>query len=565
MDQSYAYTPQIWLSVLSVLFLFGLAFLALRHRHVAGAVPFAIACLFSTLWAACSVLEYSAVDFATKLFWFKAQVFFKLPATTAITCFVLEYAWPGRWLTRRNLVLLSIVPLAAIGVTLTDNLNHLMWIGFEYGQSVVPQLNLAGKFFIAYAIGLGILNILVFLWLFVRSPEHRWPVLIMAFGQVVTRVLYVLEVDQIVRTDLPLDMFGIVFTFLMYIIALFGFHLLDPIPLAMQMVITQMCDGMLVLDSEGKLTNMNPAAQKILACTKKRCLRKPILELMPDYQEEISSLLTGNLAQTEIHIEQNQQDFYYVLQVSAIKDWHEVELGHLLLLRDITSEKHAQAKIIEQQRSLATLKERSRIARDLHDNLGQVVAFVNTQGQAIRRLLSQGDISSADAQVARLVEAAQEADMDIRESLLGLRVAISEQGFFPALSQYLAQYEKNYAIQTKLIKPTYLEECRLDPQVETQLLGILQEALTNARKHAKAHNIEVKFEPGLGWTNVTIKDDGQGFDTNTLSNASGEHIGLRVMRERAEEIGSSLSLHSEPGHGTQVVVRVPLKLGGNNA
>lgn len=558
MNQSYLYNPNIWLSVLSVLFLFALAVVALRHRRVAGAFPFAIACLFATLWAVCSVLEYSAVDFATKLFWFKAQVFFKLPATTAVTCFVLEYAWPGRWLTRRNLVLLSIVPLAAIGLTLTDHLNHLMWSGFEYGQSVIPRVNLAGKFFIAYAMGLGILNILVFLWLFVRSPQHRWPVIIMAFGQVVTRALYVLDVAQVVRADLPLDMFGNVFTFLMYIIALFGFRLFDPIPLAMQMVITQMHDGMLVLDSEGRLTNLNPAATTMLKTSKKQGLGKAVQTLLPGYADEVTTLLTGGGIPTEIQLGTKLEPRYYELETTAIKDWREVVLGQLLMLRDVTSQKQAQTQIIEQQRALAMLQERWRVARDLHDNHAQVIAFVNAQAQAVRQLLSQGDLATADATLARLVEVAHEADVDVRESILGLRVTLAEHGFYPALEQYLAQYQKNYAIHTRLIKPESVRECCLDPLVETQLLAILQEALTNIRKHANAHNVEVKFEPETEWVKVTVRDDGQGFTPGAATEGTGEHIGLRVMRERAEEIGSTLSLHSEPGQGTYVMVRVPM-------
>jgi hypothetical protein len=101
MRQAYALTPQIWLSLTAVIFLLALTLQAWRHRQVAGAIPFAIACLFATFWAAGSVLEYAALELATKIFWFKFQTFFQLSSTTAATCFVLEYAWPGRWLTRR--------------------------------------------------------------------------------------------------------------------------------------------------------------------------------------------------------------------------------------------------------------------------------------------------------------------------------------------------------------------------------------------------------------------------------------------------------------------------------
>jgi len=117
----------------------------------------------------------------------------------------------------------------------------------------------------------------------------------------------------------------------------------------------------------------------------------------------------------------------------------------MLLLHDVTEQKQAEAQIVNQQRALAMLHERERLARELHDSLGQTFAFVNTQGQAIRRLLSRGDIATADEYVLRLVEVAREADMDIRESILGLRVAISGQGFFPVLSNILPSMGRTMA------------------------------------------------------------------------------------------------------------------------
>lgn len=559
MDRSYTFTAQTWLSILAVIFLLALTVEAWRHRQVAGALPFAIGCLFGTLWAAGSVMELAAVELATKIFWFKFQTVFQLSATTATTCFVLEYAWPGRLLTRRNLALLSIAPMLVLILTLTNDFHHLMWISFKFDQTVIPLLGSVAKFFIAYAFGLGIANLIVFGWLFVRSPQHRWPVAIMALGQILVRVFFVLDLAHVFKSDLPLDIIGIAFTYLMYIIALFGFRLFDPIPLAMQMVITQMPEGMVILDTLGRVTDLNPAALIILAASKNQVRGQPLQALLPRVADAVQNLLAAGAGQAEIFLDTKLGRRFYNLETSVIKDWRAVKLGQLLILRDITAEKQAQAQIVEQQSALATLKERSRVARDLHDNLGQVVAFVNSQGQSVRRLLNKGDLVTADAQVARLVEVAQAADVDIRESLMGLRVTLSEEGLLPALAEYLAQYEKNYGIHTQLIKPVSFDDYRLEPLVETQLLGILQEALTNVRKHAQARNVEVAFKVEPGWVDVSVKDDGQGFDDGVRNEASGGHFGLRVMHERAEEIGGSLSTHSEMGHGTQVSVRVPIR------
>jgi signal transduction histidine kinase len=128
---------------------------------------------------------------------------------------------------------------------------------------------------------------------------------------------------------------------------------------------------------------------------------------------------------------------YYQVEASALNDWRGLEIGRLLLLHDVTEQKQAQAQTLEQQRALAILTERERLARELHDELGQVLAFISTQGHVIQTLLVRGDVSTASSYVARLSEAADEADIDMRESILSLRAPFHGQGLIPALQNYL--------------------------------------------------------------------------------------------------------------------------------
>jgi len=154
MTGPYAYTPYIWPSFFTLVFLIALSVYGWRRRSMPGALPFAIGSLLAALWAAGSLMEVAAVDVECKIFWFKFQGAWQLPATTAITCFVLEYAWPGRWLTRRNLALLSIPCLLALGLILTDDLHHLVWRGLVYDGKVIPLRALGNWFFVVYGYGL---------------------------------------------------------------------------------------------------------------------------------------------------------------------------------------------------------------------------------------------------------------------------------------------------------------------------------------------------------------------------------------------------------------------------
>jgi signal transduction histidine kinase len=412
--------------------------------------------------------------------------------------------------------------------------------------------------FFAYGYGLGILNLIIFAWLFMRSPQHRWPVAVMLVGEVGGRVLYGLGAAQILQPNQPLAIPPIAFEYLMYAIALFRFRLFDPIPLARQAAIEQMREGMLVLNPEGEVTDLNPAAERILGIPAKQARGQPLTHLLPAVPRPAGEAGDGGPVQTEICLGNGPATRYYLWESSSLKDWRGLLTGHLFLLHDVTGQKRAQAQTLAQQRALAMLHERERLSRELHDSLGQVFSFISTQGQTVHRLLERGEIAVAEAYVDRLVEVTREADVDIRESILGLRATLSEQGLFPALAQYLARYEKHYAIRAEIERPEALADGAFEPLVEVELLRILQEALTNVRKHAGVGCVKITFAVEDGRARVTIRDDGQGFDPQAPSAKSGERVGLRVMRERAEEVGGSLRVHSEPGEGTEVVVEVPV-------
>ena len=190
MTWNYAYTPQIWPPAFTALVLIALAVYSYRRHSVPGTLPFAIALLLGALWMAGISLEVAAVDASAKVLWIEFQAIWLLPVATAVTCFLIEYAWPGHWLTRRNLVLLFIPCLLSIGLILTNNLHHLVWQGFTFDREVVPLNGPGYWIFLVYGYGLGVLNLVVLAWLFIRSPQHRWPVLLMGVASIIAAWAY---------------------------------------------------------------------------------------------------------------------------------------------------------------------------------------------------------------------------------------------------------------------------------------------------------------------------------------------------------------------------------------
>jgi PAS domain S-box-containing protein len=571
MSWPYAYTPAIWPSVLTVLLLVALSVYAWQRRGVPGALVFAVVCLIAAPWAAGSVMELAAVDVECKIFWLKFQGAWQLPAATASACFVLEYAWPGRWLTRRNLALVSIPPLLVLAMILTDDLHHLMWRGFAYNGTVIPLRGLGNWMFVAYAYGLGILNLVVFAWLFVRSPQHRWPVAIMLTGQVVARALYLLEAARALPPALPIDVPPIVFEYVMYAIALFGFRIFDPIPLARQQVIAQMREGVLVLDPQGRVTSLNPAAQAILGLPDRRARGRLIQELLPSY----SDAGDGGVGESEISLPQEHsrkdtpgttpglrgtvrdgegtgpETRHYLLETSALRDWRGLQVGRLLLLHDVTEQKQAQAQLLAQRWAQATLQERELLAQELHDGLAQNLGFLNLQAQAAQDSLD------------RLAQVALEVLGDTRE-LIGnlLTISLPSEGFCSTLRHVVTRFEEQNGLHVSL-DIEHEAEAGCDPSVlppafGVQLLRIVQEALANVRKHAGGPTqISVRLRAEAGQMQLTIADNGAGFDP-AQTGGDGRRFGLQVMRQRAERIGGQFAVHSAPGQGTWVEVCVPL-------
>jgi len=556
MTWNYAYTPSIWPSVLMVILMVALSTYSARRRYVPGATSLMVASLFAAAWAVGSLLEAAAVELGTKIFWFKFQVVVQLPMIVATTCFVLEYAWPGRWLTRRNLALLFFPALVAIVMILTDGRHHLAWRGFVVDGSVQPQLGPGSWFSAVYFLGiLGALNLIVFGWLFLRSPQQRWPVVLMLVGQLVGRMLFLLERVYLLRSVPPLDLLGMSFEFLMYAIALFGFRIFDPIPLARRTAIEQLHSGMLVLDIQGKIVHLNPAAAAILGSPAKRLLSRSIQELLPAGFE-----LAGNpqaTVEAEISLGDGADTHSYQLEASALNDWRGLAVGRLLLLHDITGQKRAQAQLVDHQRALAMLHEREQLARELHDSLGQVLGYTTFRMEATRKLIADGKLSTADDQLVQMEHIVADAHADVREYILNLRTApTDQQPFFSALQHYLDGFLTNYGIRVDLSVDTGVEDRIFSPDAQMQLFRIIQEAFSNARKHAQTDCVQLSFEMVDGMVRIRIQDNGKGFDP---TRAAGEgHFGLRFMRERAETLGGRLQVDSTPGQGTCVEVEVPV-------
>jgi PAS domain S-box-containing protein len=555
------YDPHLWPPLITTVLTIMLGWYSWRRRHLPGARPFAIVCLFASLWAVGSTLEMSAADFSTQVFWVRFQAAWQLPTATALLCFVLEYAGSGRWLTRRNLFLLAIPPLLTLLLIITNDRHNLIWTGFRTGEHVVQSFGSANWVLISYAYILGLINVVLLLRLAIRYAQRRWPVGLMLFGQIAGLGFYLVAniypgiLNPGERVSLVLGSLSLAYAF-----AFFRFHFLDPVPAARAVAIEQMGDGMLVLDLQGRIVDSNRAAAGVLGASRRGLLGRPVTDVIP-VDAGLLAANRGQTAQAEVSLENREEVRHYSVKLSLLTGRGGQRLGHLVLLSDMTEQKRAEAQVLEQQRVVATLEERERLAREIHDSIGQVLGYVGMQAQAARKWVRDGSIDRADSVLERLIDVAKDAHADVRESILSLRVG-SAQGwaFIPALKQYLDSFQANYGIRTELSQPGRLEEDIVSPTTGVQVLRVIQEALTNARRHGRARAIEVVIEQTENHVHISITDDGCGFNPGEARQGKGDHFGLASMSERMQQIGGSVQIES--GHGTGTVVRLYVPVQG---
>jgi len=232
-----------------------------------------------------------------------------------------------------------------------------------------------------------------------------------------------------------------------------------------------------------------------------------------------------------------------------------------------------QARLVERNRELqalsreverlAVLEERERIAREIHDGVAQVLASMLVRLDTIEGLAERGLIDELRHEVADLRAASGEAYADVREAIADLRTRPEPGplGLHRALAEYVSQFGDRVGVVATFEAPGSDRSLNLPPVAEVQLLRIVQEALANVRKHAQASHVDVRFWPAGNAWHVAVQDDGHGFDPNVPSPAQhGTHLGLHIMRERAESVGGTFEISSQPGVGTRVSAAVPAVL-----
>jgi len=205
------------------------------------------------------------------------------------------------------------------------------------------------------------------------------------------------------------------------------------------------------------------------------------------------------------------------------------------------------------EREAAVAQERGLLAQELHDSIAQSLAFLKIQVQLLREAVRRDDGDAMARVIGELDAGVRESYADVRELLVHFRTRTNAEDIEPALRTTLSKFEHQTGLPVRLEMEGH--GVALAPDVQVQVLHIIQEALSNVRKHAQAHEVVVRVSHAASWR-FEVRDDGIGFDADAIR-ADGTHVGLHIMQERAQRIGAQVQVTSAPGRGCTLVLELP--------
>lgn len=237
--------------------------------------------------------------------------------------------------------------------------------------------------------------------------------------------------------------------------------------------------------------------------------------------------------------------------LSALGD----QLGMAIDNAILYAEMESRVRVLTRQLGhLAVIQERVRLGREMHDGLAQTLSTLNLKLR-LAESGGNGHVAAALAEMREIVDAAYE---DVRQAIGDLRMSPSpDVGIVATLVEYAQSFAIRYDLEAQFMVEPEAAQARCSPDVQVQVVRIVQEALANVRKHAEAKHLYVLFERVDGALRIQLRDDGRGMAPRKAGGR--EHFGLSIMRERAATYKGDLRIHSRPEEGTCVELTVPVE------
>jgi len=516
------------------------------------------------VWSIVAAIYNLTPSNETRYILWVSQGVFPLLGPPLVLMIVLEYTGNGKWLAYRSLNLLF---LPAILIIIVSFWPDSVSTSEEFaGIQVFRGSALIRWGFYAYFVAVMMVTLVVLFAQLLRAPAFWAPIWLLILGRLIPMLGY--PISNLQQLTVPPVQTGLLYlgvTMVLYFVALYSYQILQVSPVARDSVIAHMPYSMLVLDAGNRLVDFNPAVISLPHIPARLNLRKPVSQQIPEWWKKLENLLVDHPTSEDIFFQDEGDEQIFRVTSVPLKQASGWKMGQAFLLEDVTQVRIAEQLRTQSQRTMATLQERERLARELHDELAQELAVINLQAQLARDMLSLGKIEQAQNQLEILANQALRAQVDVREEISKLLHRFAEgENIISNIKELVHNFQKKNDIKVLFTFPEGMKDGVFEPATEVQLLRIIQEALTNVRKHAQASDVRIELTRLSKGYQLLIEDNGIGFDIE-LQSTSKQSYGLGIISDRAREFQGSVNVDSVPGKGTRIVVLIPLIQNRNNA
>lgn len=598
------YTPYTSLLILTAAIALVLTLIALRQGRSTGSQSTAILMASLFIWTVAYTCELAFVDFEIKRLGSDAKYIGICILPIAWLAFTLEYTGNTKWLTRRNFILLSLLPALMLIVAWTNPLHHLFWTSRTlqtWGGVILLAAPSGPAFWVLafYIYGLLLFGNVLLIRAFLHTQgifrKQIATIMISAFFPWIANALYIFDISPFPHLDLTPLAFLVTGAVVSW--SLFRFRLLDVAPIARDTVFDYMTDAALVIDMASHIVDINQAALKFIGLSSaSEALGKLPSQVLAAYPDLIANYRGVNEAHSEIEISRGGQSRTFQLQITPLFNRRKQQIGRLYLLHEITELKRASEQIKMQNDVLTRTNQELMVAREQAVEASRLKSeFLATMSHELRTPLNSiiGYTDFLLSSAANLTEKQQDylkRVLSNGERLLSLindildiskieaaRVELASDPFsVVSLLEGIQNRMQTLADQKGLHLETFL-----DPTLPQLLKGdvrrleqILVNLLSNAIRFTKEGKIAARFERvGAAQWKIVVQDSGIGIPAQALSyifeafrqvdgstrrEYGGTGLGLAIVEKLVQLMNGHIDVESEVGKGSTFTILLPL-------
>ncbi len=552
-----------------------LAAYAWRHRQVQGAATFAVLMLLVAAWNVGATLSNLSSSSASALFWFKAYFSCLVLVPLAWLTFALQYAGRRKWLAPRRLAWLAVLPAITLLLTWTTPVRGLFWRNIQFapeGALLVPDWTFGPWFWVhtAYGYALVLLGIVLLAQMALRAlrlyRQQSVALLVGALAPFLTNVPTTFG-----WTRLPLMPIGFTVSGLTFAWAIFRYQLLDLVPVARDVLVDRMSDGMIVLDAQDRIVDLNPAMLKIAGLDAGQAVGRPVAEVLQRRRDLVERFLDASQVQAEVTLGRVDEVRHYDLRVSPLTDRRGRLTGRLVVLRDISDRVRAEEALRQYTQELEASNAEldafaHTVAHDLKTPLTSLVGFSKLLEKRHARMKPERVVENLHA----IIQAGHKMTDIINELLLLSSVRKMEQVKVDpldmaaivqeALNRFADSIEETGA--EVVLPDVWPVAVGYAPWVEEVWVNYISNAL---KYGGTPPRVELGgTEQADGGVRFWVRDNGPGLTPDEQAQlfaqftrlhqvrAKGHGLGLSIVQRIVEKLGGQVGVESEglPGRGS---------------